>query len=87
MVTDMLHRIRSYLATPGVTKAGLATKAGLHPNTLRDADQEGWNPTAATLKALEPHLPDVDAQALTHLSASEIDPDNSSETDEKAAAA
>lgn len=59
MVTDILHRVRSYLAEPGVTKAGLATKAGLHPNTLRDADQDSWNPTAATLKALEPHLPPI----------------------------
>lgn len=62
MVTDILHRVRSHLAMPGVTKAGLAIKAGLHPNTLRDADQESWNPTAATLRALEPHLPPVTAE-------------------------
>jgi hypothetical protein len=61
MVTDILERVRSHLAEPGVTKAGLAVKAGLHPNTLRDADQASWNPTAATLKALEPHLPRITA--------------------------
>jgi len=56
MVTDMLQRVRSYLAQPGKTKAGLAVDAGLHPNTLRDADKEGWNPTAETLLKLEPIL-------------------------------
>lgn len=69
MVTDMLHRIRSYLSVPGVTKAGLATKAGLHPNTLRDADHEGWNPTAATLKAIEPHIPPAELTVAGDLEA------------------
>lgn len=58
MVTDkLLHRIRAHLASPGITKAGLAKSAGLHPNTLRDADREDWNPTTATLRAIEPLLP------------------------------
>lgn len=56
MVTDFIERIRSALQQPGVTPAGLARKAGLHRNTLYGADREGWNPTAAVLTALEPHI-------------------------------
>ncbi len=73
MVTDMLHRVRSYLSQPNVTKAGLAAKAGLHPNTLRDADKDDWNPTADTLRKLEPYLPAADAPEPTLLSADKSD--------------
>jgi lambda repressor-like predicted transcriptional regulator len=56
MVTDFIERIRSALRKDGVTPAGLAKKAGLHRNTLYGADREDWNPTAAILTALEPHI-------------------------------
>ncbi|WP_158010594.1 hypothetical protein [Tardibacter chloracetimidivorans] len=39
-----------------MTRAGLAIAAGLHPNTLRDVEAEGWNPTASTLLALESYM-------------------------------
>jgi hypothetical protein len=62
MITDtLLQRLRSHLASPGVSKSGLAKAAGLHPNSLRDADREDWNPTLATLRALELHLPGLPA--------------------------
>jgi ribosome-binding protein aMBF1 (putative translation factor) len=56
MVSDFIERVRAALRQEGVTAAGLAKKAGLHRNTLYGADQEGWNPTAAVLTKLEPHI-------------------------------
>lgn len=56
MVTDFIERIRAALRRDGVTPAGLAKKAGLHRNTLYGADRGDWNPTAAILTALEPHI-------------------------------
>lgn len=57
MVTDLIERIRAALREEGVTPGGLASKAGLHRNTLYGWERTDWNPTAATLKALEPHVP------------------------------
>lgn len=56
MVTDFIERIRAALRQEGVTRAGLAKKAGLHRNTLYGAEGDDWNPTAAVLTALEPHV-------------------------------
>lgn len=56
MVTDFIERVRAALKKDGVTAAGLAKRAGLHRNTLYGADSLGWNPTAAVLTALEPHI-------------------------------
>lgn len=61
----LLHRVRLFLAQPGVSKAGLAVAAGLHKNALRDADREEWNPTADTLRKIEPHLPREEEFAMT----------------------
>lgn len=57
MITSTIDRIRAHVKLPGVTKKGFAEQAGLHPNTLQGIDQPGWNPSAATLIALERHLP------------------------------
>jgi hypothetical protein len=56
MVHETIQRVRLAIAQ-GVKPAALAKKASLHPNTLYGAEREEWNPTANTLKALEPHLP------------------------------
>jgi 3,4-dihydroxy 2-butanone 4-phosphate synthase/GTP cyclohydrolase II len=53
MVSDTIEHVRRLLADRTFTKAGLAKAADLHPNTLRDADSESWNPTADTLRAIE----------------------------------
>jgi DNA-binding XRE family transcriptional regulator len=63
MVTDTIERIRAHLKLPGVTKKGLAEDAGLHPNTLQGIEDEAWNPSASTLKALEAQLPPPQEQA------------------------
>ncbi len=57
MVSSTIERIRAHLKSPGVTKKGLAEKARLHPNTLQGVFDPNWNPSAATLIALEAHLP------------------------------
>lgn len=61
MVTDLIERIRAALRKKGVTAVALAYKAGLHRNTLSGVDREDWNPTATTLKALEPHIIAIEA--------------------------
>lgn len=57
MVSASIERIRAHLKRPGVTKKGLADKAGLHPNTLQGIEDASWNPSATTLIALERQIP------------------------------
>ncbi len=57
MVTDLIERLRGALKTPGFTKKRLSELAGLHHNTLLGCESDDWNPTANTLRAIEPHLP------------------------------
>lgn len=63
MVTDTIERLRAALKLPGFTKKGLAAKANIHPNTLLGCESDEWNPTANTLKSIEPHLPSDVADA------------------------
>ena len=67
MVTDLIERIRAALRKKGVTAVDLAHRAGLHRNTLSGVDGEEWNPTAATLKAIEPHLASIEADTWVPL--------------------
>ena len=61
MVTDLIQRIRAALRKKGVTAVDLAYSANLHRNTLSGVDRDDWNPTASTLKALEPHIIAIEA--------------------------
>lgn len=61
MVTDLIERVRAALRQKGVTPAALSRKADLHRNTLYGVEREGWNPTADTLKKLEPVLAAIEA--------------------------
>lgn len=61
MVTDLIERIRAALRKKGVTAVALAYAARLHRNTLSGVERDDWNPTAATLKALEPHIAAIEA--------------------------
>lgn len=63
MVSSTIERVRAYLQRPGVTKKALAEQAGLHPNTLQGIENKSWNPTAATLIALEAQLPPAEQVA------------------------
>lgn len=44
--------VREAIAKRGVTKADLARRAEVHPNTLANVEKEDWNPRWATLEAL-----------------------------------
>ncbi|MAY19303.1 MAG: 3,4-dihydroxy-2-butanone-4-phosphate synthase [Erythrobacteraceae bacterium] len=56
MNTSTITRVRDIVNSGEFTKAGLARAAGLHANTLRDATEPDWNPTAETLAKLESFL-------------------------------
>ncbi|MEL7445945.1 MAG: 3,4-dihydroxy-2-butanone-4-phosphate synthase [Pseudomonadota bacterium] len=56
MSTSIITRVRDLVTSGEMTKAGLARAAGLHANTLRDANELDWNPTAETLSKLEAFL-------------------------------
>ncbi|MEZ5696622.1 MAG: 3,4-dihydroxy-2-butanone-4-phosphate synthase [Sphingomonadaceae bacterium] len=60
MNTSTITRVRDLIAAGEFTKAGLARAAGLHANTLRDASEPDWNPTAETLSKLQTFLDDND---------------------------
>jgi 3,4-dihydroxy 2-butanone 4-phosphate synthase/GTP cyclohydrolase II len=58
---SVIARSRTLIAEGTMTRSGLARAAGLHANTLRDCEQESWNPTAETLQKLERFLDEHDA--------------------------
>ena len=60
MSTNLIERVRRLVTDGGMSRAGLARAAGLHANTLRECTDEGWNPTAETLRKLEAFLWDSD---------------------------
>ena len=47
-----VEEIRQLAKRPGWSKARLAKAAGLHSNSLRDLDNEDWNPRLSTLEAV-----------------------------------
>lgn len=61
MSTSIITRIRALIDSGEYTKAGIARAAGLHANTLRDASEPDWNPTADTLAKLQNFLDANDA--------------------------
>jgi len=52
-IDEIITLIRTRREALGWGPYELARKAGLHPGTARDIDKADWNPTAATLRALE----------------------------------
>ncbi|XUU60284.1 3,4-dihydroxy-2-butanone-4-phosphate synthase [Erythrobacter sp. HA6-11] len=55
-MATVIERVRDLITSGDMTKSGLARAAGLHANTLRDAGENAWNPTAETLAKLESFL-------------------------------
>ena len=55
---QVIARIRAHAAAKNWSKTKLAKEAGLHFNTLRDFDDEDWNPRLGTLQKLEALLPE-----------------------------
>ncbi len=60
MSSNLIERVRRLVNDGGMSRAGLARAAGLHANTLRECTEDGWNPTADTLRKLEAFLWDSD---------------------------
>ncbi|MEP0392517.1 MAG: 3,4-dihydroxy-2-butanone-4-phosphate synthase [Erythrobacter sp.] len=56
MSTSTITQVRDLIHQGAYTKAGIARAAGLHANTLRDASEPDWNPTADTLTKLQKFL-------------------------------
>ncbi len=56
MSTHLIDRVRRLVSDGGMSRSGLARAVGLHANTLRDIEQDDWNPTADTLRKLESFL-------------------------------
>jgi DNA-binding XRE family transcriptional regulator len=52
MVEDSIHKVRHWLTLPRCRKAKLAREASVHVNSLSNIEDETWNPTVATLRAL-----------------------------------
>ena len=71
MSTSTITQVRSLIDTGAYTKAGIARAAGLHANTLRDASEVEWNPTAETLAKLQKFL-DANDDTPVLVSAEEI---------------
>ncbi len=45
-------RIKALLAQPHMTKALLASKAGVHRNSLNGLESASWDPRTSTLEAI-----------------------------------
>ena len=60
MTTTLIDRVRRLVNDGGMSRAGLARAAGLHSNTLRECTDDGWNPTADTMRKLEQFMSDND---------------------------
>ena len=60
MSTNLIDRVRRLVNDGGMSRAGLARAAGLHSNTLRECTDNGWNPTADTMRKLEQFMSDND---------------------------
>lgn len=64
MDTTTLEKVRRLISSGKLTKAGLARAAGLHANTLRECDEDSWNPTADTLGKLQRFLDENDDRPI-----------------------
>jgi 3,4-dihydroxy 2-butanone 4-phosphate synthase / GTP cyclohydrolase II len=56
MSTNLIERVRALVTDGAESRSGLAKAAGLHANSLRNLDDDDWNPTADTLRKLEAYI-------------------------------
>ncbi len=59
-ITTTQERIRTLVLKGQMSRSAIARAAGLHPNSLRDCTEDGWNPTSDTLAKLDAFLRDND---------------------------
>jgi 3,4-dihydroxy 2-butanone 4-phosphate synthase/GTP cyclohydrolase II len=53
-----LERVVRYAEATGISRNGLANKAGLNESTIRSLGDPQWDPRVSTLKKLEAVIPD-----------------------------
>ena len=70
MIASTIARVQDLLRSGTISRSRLAQEAGLHANTLRQADLPDWNPTAHTLQRLEAYL---DSRAIDDFQLSPIE--------------
>lgn len=58
---SLITRVRHLVASGEETRSGLARGAGLHANSLRNLDDDDWNPTSETMRKLAVYLDNRDA--------------------------
>jgi len=56
----VIEQVRRLVANQAMSRTALARAAGLHPNSLRDCTDPGWNPTSQTLAKLDEYLREHD---------------------------
>lgn len=56
-IESTINRIREYQKASGLTKFRLSCLAGIAEGSLRRLDDDDWNPTADTLRAIEAIIP------------------------------
>ena len=65
-IEELIGDLLANVLRTGESKASLARRSKLHPNTLRWFGDQGWNPSAATLRRLEQALlPNVPPQGAS----------------------
>ncbi len=57
-IEQVLDRIRAFRRAAGLSKRGLAERAGLSNAGLVGMDRDDWSPQADTLRAIEECLPE-----------------------------
>ena len=60
MQNETISRVRAIVEDGTISRTALARAAGLHPNSLRECLNDGWNPTIETLGKLEGFLAEND---------------------------
>ena len=56
-IEGVKSRLRAYAKHANLTNRALAAQAGINESVIRDFWNDGWNPTSATLSALERVVP------------------------------
>jgi hypothetical protein len=58
---ETVTRLRACLSRPGFSAVTVAGLAKVHPNTLRDFESDGWNPTLETIDRIMRVVDGIDA--------------------------
>lgn len=62
ITSQLITRVRKFVARRGKIKYRLALRAGLTENALRDCDKPSWNPRAETLGKVIRAIDEIEAE-------------------------